>query len=57
MEVQWDIYVQCGRYICSGVHAKNVKFMYTSAFGHIIDCSKFTRGIYTNTVVSHVHLK
>ena len=39
--VQWDIYVQYGRNICLGVSANNVKCMYSSAFGHIIDCIEF----------------
>ena len=25
---------------CSGAHARNVKFMYTSAPGHIVECIK-----------------
>ena len=29
--VQWDIYMQCGRHICSGAYANNVKCMHTSA--------------------------
>ena len=39
--MQWDKYVQCGRHICSGAYANNVKCMYTSAPGHIVDCSEF----------------
>ena len=35
--VQWDKYVQCGRHICSGAYASNVKCMYTSAPGHTAD--------------------
>ena len=30
--------VQCGRHICSKVYANNMKCMYMSASGHIIDC-------------------
>ena len=40
IEVKWDIYVQCGRYLCSGEYAHNIKCMYTSTFGLIIDCSE-----------------
>ena len=28
VEVQWDIYVQCGRHICSGVYAYYEKDVY-----------------------------
>ena len=41
VEVQWDIYVQYGRYICSGAFASHVEWMYTSAPGHIFDCIGF----------------
>ena len=50
--VQWDIYVPCGRHYCSGVYANNVKCMYTSASDHIVDCSMFIWGIYTDIAVS-----
>ena len=39
--VQWDMYVQCGKHICSGVYANNVKCMYTSASGHVFECTEF----------------
>ena len=39
--VQWNIYEQCSRHICSGSYASNVKCMFTSVPGHIIDCSDF----------------
>ena len=48
--MQWDMYVQCHEYICSRAHANNVKFMSTSAPGHIIDCSELTCSIHTDTV-------
>ena len=32
---------ECGRYICSGVYANNVKCLYTSVTGHIVKCSEF----------------
>ena len=36
--VQWDIYMQWGMHICSGVYASNVKCMYTSVSDHSVDC-------------------
>ena len=41
VEVQWDIYLQCGRHICSGAYASSVECMYISASGHIVDCIEF----------------
>ena len=38
--------MQCGRHICSGEYANNMKFMHTSAPGHIVDCSEFMRHMY-----------
>ena len=35
------MYVLSGRYICSGPYAKNVKCMYISIPGLIVDCSEF----------------
>ena len=35
--MQWEIYMQCGRHICSGAYASAVEYMYTSAPGQIID--------------------
>ena len=49
------IYMQCGRHICSGALASNVKCMYTSAHGHIIDYSELILGIYTDIAVSCMH--
>ena len=40
VEVQWNIYVQCVRHICSEAYAINVKCMHTSAFGNIIYCNE-----------------
>ena len=34
--------MQCGRHIGSWAYASNVKYMYSSAPGHIIDYSDFT---------------
>ena len=64
----WGLYVdysrsavghimQCGGHICSGANANNVKFMYTSAFGHVIDCSDFINDVYIVTYLCHVDLK
>ena len=39
------------RHISSGAYGSSVKCMHTSACGHIIDCSEFIRGIYTDIVV------
>ena len=36
-----EIYLECGRSICSQAYASNVTCMYTSIPGHIIDCSEF----------------
>ena len=41
VEVQWDIHVQCGRYICVGAYASIVECLYANAPGHIVDCSEF----------------
>ena len=32
-----NMYVQFGRHVCLEVYANNVKCIYISAFGHIID--------------------
>ena len=49
--------MQCGRPISSGAYANNVLCMYTSAPGHIIDCTELILGIYTDIVVSYVIIK
>ena len=36
-----NIYVHCGRCICSGAISNNVKCMYTSVSGHIVDSFEF----------------
>ena len=41
VKVQWDIYVQSGRHICSGDYANSVKSMFTSVPGHMFDSSEF----------------
>ena len=37
----WDIYMQCGRHFCLWACISNVKCMYTSVPGHIVDSSEF----------------
>ena len=39
--MQLDKHVHCGKHICSGAYANNVKYMYTSVSCHIVDCSEF----------------
>ena len=55
VEGQRNIYLDCGRFICLGLHGRNVKCMYTSSPGHIIDCIKFIWGMYTDIVFSCAH--
>ena len=63
--IMWSLYVdysrsalghnaQYVRNICSREYASNVKCMYTSTPGHIVHCSEFISGIYTDIVVSHM---
>ena len=52
-----DMYVQCDRHICLGAYTSNMECMYTSAYGHIVDCSEFISGIYTDIVFLNVHMK
>ena len=35
--MHWNLYVQCGKLICSGSYVSSVKCMYASTPGHIID--------------------
>ena len=46
--------MQFGRHTCSGSYVHDGKCMYTSASGHIFDCSKFICGIHTDRVISCV---
>ena len=46
VEVQWDVYMQFGRKICSGAYASNVKCMYAVGHGHIVHCIEFMRLIH-----------
>ena len=50
--LQWNKYVQCGRHVCSGAYANNVKCRLCSTYGHIVDCSDFTWHLYIDIVVS-----
>ena len=54
--VQWDIHLRCGRHICSGVYANNVKHMYSGVPDCTFDCNKFKWGKYADIVVSYVHI-
>ena len=54
--MQWDRHVQCGRIICSGAYANNLKSMYASISGDIGDYSVFIWGIYTNIVSFYLHM-
>ena len=38
-------------------YVNNLKHIYTSACGDLVDCIEFIRGIYTDIAVSHVHMK
>ena len=49
--------MQCVRHICLGAYASNVKYMHTSACGHIVDCSEYMRHIYSDIGVSYLHMK
>ena len=40
----------CGRHICSGAYANNVKFMFTGVSGYIVGCSELICSIYTDIV-------
>ena len=41
VQMQWEIYVKCGRHICSGAYISNIRCIYTSTPAHIIDCIEF----------------
>ena len=45
VEVQWGIYVQCGRHTSSGAYASNLEYIYTSASGQVVDCCEFMRNM------------
>ena len=52
LEVQWDIHVQCVKHICFGTYVSNVKCMYTSTPGYMIDSFGFTWGKCSGILVS-----
>ena len=41
VDVQWDIFVQCDWHIYSAAYVNNVKHMYFSAFGDIVEYIEF----------------
>ena len=51
VELQLDIYQQCGKLICSRAYVSNVKCMYGRVPGYIFDCNEFIWGICTVIVV------
>ena len=56
LAAQWKTCVQCARHICLGTSANNVKCMYTSAHGYTVDCSEFICGMYSDVVISYMHM-
>ena len=57
VEVQWNIFMQLDRYISSGAHGSNVKWMHANAPGPIIDCIVFIWGIQIDMVITYLHKK
>ena len=57
VKLKCGLHVECGRHICSGTYASNVKCMYTSPPVHIVHFNQFISGIYVNIVASYVHMK
>ena len=54
--MQLDRWVKCGSHIFSEVYVNNVKSMYASAPGQIVDCTEFILGIYTDIVALYLHV-
>ena len=50
------IHVLCGMHTCSGAHSNNVKYMFTRVSDHIVDCSGFIGGIYTDIEVLYMDM-
>ena len=50
------IYAMCQAYLFRA-YASNVKVMYTTAPGHIVDCIKFIWGTYTDIVAAYEYMK
>ena len=55
--VHWDMCVQCGRHICSGAYANNVKCMCSSVHGHVVDCGEVIQGFYTDIIMLKANMK
>ena len=53
--MHWDMYMQCGRHICSGIYVNNVKSRYANGPGHIIDYIEFIWDILTDSCVISAH--
>ena len=53
--MQWDMYVVHWTYFLRGI-SKKVKCIYARPLGHIVDCSDLKQGIYTDMVVSYLHI-
>ena len=49
--------MQCGRDICLGAFVSNVKCMYASAFGHIIDSLSSYKVYKPDILLSYPHMK
>ena len=47
--------MRCGKHICSGAYANNVKCMHSIAPDCTADCSEFILGICTGIVFSYLH--
>ena len=52
--VQWNIYVQCGRYICVGAYVSNVKCIPVLLIILLIALSSY-KELYTDIVASYLH--
>ena len=50
------MYVHYGRHICSETYTTDVKYIYTSVSGHIVDYGELIWGLYTEIVASYVHM-
>ena len=50
------MHAQCGIHSCSGAYIYNVKVMLIIVPSLIVDCFGFIRGLYTDIVVSYIHM-
>ena len=57
VDMQWTVYVHGGSHICSEAYVSNVKCIFISVPGHIIDHSQFIWGTCVDIVVSYVDMK